>query len=226
VTLARSEDTGPDNAHFFVGPEQRLLNARRCHDPYRMSLVVTLTEFGDVAVLLPLAAVMLAWLVFMRLPRGAAVWWVIAVAVCAGVTAILKIFFYGCPPAAELHSPSGHTSLSTLVYGAITLVSATEGAGPRRMMTIGVGAGLILAIAISRLLLNDHTGPEVGVGLIVGSGSLALFSQKYYRGRAARVWLQPLLVASGIVALVMHGQELHLERLLQAISGSLSIHCS
>jgi membrane-associated phospholipid phosphatase len=190
-----------------------------------MSSLITLTEFGDVAVLLPLAAVMLSWLVCMRLRHGAAAWWVVAVALCAGVTAILKIFFYGCPPASDLHSPSGHTSLSTLVYGAITWVSASEGAGLRRMMILAAGAGLILAIAISRLLLHAHSAPEVGVGLTIGGGSLALFGQRYSRCRAAGVWLLPLLVASGAVALVTHGQQLRLEGFLHMITGSLAIRC-
>ena len=80
--------------------------------------LIALTGFGDTAVLTPLAAVMLLWLLFMRSPRGAA-WWAIT-----GMTALLKVSFYGCPPTPDLHSPSGHTSLSTLVYGAMTLVTA------------------------------------------------------------------------------------------------------
>jgi len=78
--------------------------------------LVALTGFGDTAVLMPLAAVMLLWLLVMRSPRGA-VWWAITVAFCVGMTALLKVSFYGCPPTPDLHSPSGHTSLSTLVLG-------------------------------------------------------------------------------------------------------------
>lgn len=187
-----------------------------------MVWLIALTQFGDLAVLLPLAAVVLLWLRFMRFPREAA-WWAIAVVLCAGQTAVLKAFFYECPPAPELHSPSGHTGFSTLVYGAIALVSATETVGLPRIMTIGRGAGIILAIAASRLLLSVHSAAEVGVGLLIGSTALAVFGQSYMRRRAARVWLSPLLLASTAVVLVLHGRELHAEGFLHRISGSLAI---
>jgi xanthine/uracil/vitamin C permease (AzgA family) len=58
--------------------------------------LVALTGFGDTAVLMPLAAVMLLWLLVMRSPRGV-VWWAITVAFCVGMTALLKVSFYGCP---------------------------------------------------------------------------------------------------------------------------------
>ncbi len=66
---------------------------------------------------------MLLWLLVMRSPRGA-IWWAVAVTLCVGLTAFLKIAFYGCPPVPDLHNPSGHTSLSTLFYGAMSLVAA------------------------------------------------------------------------------------------------------
>jgi len=128
--------------------------------------LVALTGFGDTAVLMPLAAVMLLWLLVMRSPRGA-VWWAITVAFCVGMTALLKVSFYGCPPTPDLHSPSGHTSLSTLVYGAMTLVTANETGGVRRIMAVSGGTGFILAIAASRLLLHAHSAAEVSVGLVM-----------------------------------------------------------
>jgi membrane-associated phospholipid phosphatase len=188
-----------------------------------MSWLKALTELGDTAVLAPLAAVMLLWLLLMRSPGGA-VWWAIAVVSCAGLTAILKISFFGCPPTAHLHSPSGHTSFSTLVYGAMALVPATESAGFRRILTISGSAGFILAIAASRLLLA-HSAPEVLLGLMIGIASLTIFGQGYLRCRAARVWLSPLLVAGGAVVLAVHGRELDAERLFQAIARYLRIHC-
>jgi membrane-associated phospholipid phosphatase len=190
-----------------------------------VALLIALTQFGDPAVLLPLIAVMLSWLLFIRCPLGVA-WWAVAVMLCAGSTAALKIFFFGCPPAPELHTPSGHTSLSTLVYGAITLASATETVRLRRLMIISAGAGFILAIAASRLLLSIHTALEIGVGLLIGSAALALFGQGYLRLRATQVPLLPLLMASTAIVLVTHGRELHAEELLHGISRYLQIRCS
>lgn len=41
------------------------------------------------------------------------------------------------------YSPSGHTSLSTLVYGGITLVTAGDTVGVRRIIAIRAGTGFI-----------------------------------------------------------------------------------
>jgi membrane-associated phospholipid phosphatase len=103
----------------------------------------------------------------MRSPQGA-VWWTVTVAICVSMTALLKVSFYGCPPTPDLHSPSGHTSLSTLVYGAMTLVTASQTGGLRRVVAISGGIGFILVIAASRLLLHTHSVAEVGVGLVIG----------------------------------------------------------
>jgi hypothetical protein len=48
---------------------------------------------------------------------------------------------------------------------------------------IGVGAGLILAIAVSRLLLDAHSLAEVGLGLMIGIVSLALAGQNTCKPR-------------------------------------------
>jgi hypothetical protein len=183
-----------------------------------------LTEFGDTAVLAPLSAIMLLWLLLMNSPRAAG-WWAVAVACCAGLTAVLKISFYGCPPTPDLRSPSGHTSFSALVYGAMALVTVSESAGSRRIMAISGGAGLILAIAVSRLLLA-HDAAEVGLGLAIGISALAVFGQGYLRHRAARVWLLPLFVAGGAVLLVLYGQEVDTEQFLRAIAELLKIRCA
>jgi membrane-associated phospholipid phosphatase len=158
--------------------------------------LVALTEFGDIAVLMPLAAVMLLWLLLMRSPRAAA-WWAIAVAVCASLTAMLKVSFYGCPPIPDLRSPSGHTSFSTLVYGAMALVTATERIGSRRIIAISGGVSFIVAIAVSHLLVYAHSALAVGLGLVIGISSVSVFGQGYLRDRPARVWLSPVFVAGG-----------------------------
>lgn len=56
------------------------------------------------------------------------------------------------------------------------------------MLVIAGGGGLILAIGVSRLLLEAHSIGEVGLGLVIGAVSLALFSHKYLRGQNEKVW--------------------------------------
>ena len=185
--------------------------------------LIALTDFGDLAVLIPVSAVILIWLV--RNSSRAAPRWIFALSLCIGLTALLKIAFHACPPADNLHSPSGHTSLSTLVYGALTLVSATAWPGLHRVLVIAGGAGLILAIGVSRLLLDAHSVAEVGLGLVIGAVSLAMFSRQYLQAPTTKMW--PLLVVAGVLALVLHGRELHAEQFLHRITGYLpvQVHC-
>jgi hypothetical protein len=192
-----------------------------------------LTKFGDLTLLAPLATVMLLWLLLARSPRCAA-WWAIAVVFCTGLTAVLKVSFYGCPPTSHLHSPSGHTSFSTLIYGAMTLATATQSRGLPRMIAIGVGTSFILAIAASRLLLA-HSTAEVGLGLAIGIAALILFGHSYWRCCNAQIGLSSffraggslllVFVAEGALLLVLHGRELDAELLFHEIAGYFGINC-
>jgi membrane-associated phospholipid phosphatase len=184
--------------------------------------LLAFTDFGDAAVLIPLTGAILLWLLFYN-SRATALW-VAAVGFCVGTTAILKIFFYGCPPASDMRSPSGHTAFSFLVYGAIAFVAAAPGGSVRRLLAIGVGAGLIVTIAASRLLLDVHTLPEVGVGLVIGSVSLVVFARNYRWSADAKIW--PLLLSAGVLMTVLHGQELHAEEFLHHMTRYFRIHCS
>jgi hypothetical protein len=170
-------------------------------------LLVALTGFGDAALLLPLTATIFLWLLLSGAIHAAA-WWTFSVVVCIGVTAVSKIFFWGCPPISDLHSPSGHMSLSTLVYGATALITAVEGGGWRPRIAIAGSIALILAIGVSRLLLDGHTVPEIGLGCIIGSASIALFGTRYWWLRPKNARLAPLLVGVAVLTLALHGTEL------------------
>jgi PAP2 superfamily len=187
-----------------------------------------LTDLGDAAVLLPLSIVILLWMLIHHGRRISASW-VIAVSLCVGATALLKIYLYACPPQPNLVSPSGHTSLSVLIYGAIALVIAAEQRGWSRAAIYFCGTGLIVAIAGSRLWLNAHTAPEVAIGIIIGIATLTLFADRYGRSRTEGVSLSPFILSVVMVTAVLHGQELRAEAFLHAISNHLhlkSIACT
>lgn len=183
--------------------------------------LLAVTDFGDAAVLIPLAAAVLSWLLLVK--SCSAKWWILAVVLCVGSTALCKIFFYGCAPLTDMRSPSGHTGFSVLSYGAIALVTAAPARGLRRALTAGIAAGLILTIAASRLLLETHSVPEVGLGLAIGSASLALFGYIYLKSPHPNAW--PLLIAAGLLLAALHGHELHAEEFLHRITGYLKVHC-
>jgi len=185
-------------------------------------MLTSLTNLADPAVLLPLAIAILIWLLAMR-SAVAAAWWLIAVAICIGGTALLKIYFFACPPMTDLHSPSGHTSLGTLVYGTLFMFVAAETRRWKRWVMTAVGALFILSIAASRQLLHAHTALEVWLGLLIGSVALATFTKSYLSHHPMRVWLQPLVLAVVILMVIFHGHELRAEEVLDKISAYLEI---
>jgi membrane-associated phospholipid phosphatase len=183
--------------------------------------LTAVTGFGDAAVLMPLSAVLFFWLFFSGYRY--ALWWASSVGLCVSLTALLKIYFYSCPAVSEIHSPSGHTGFSVLVYGAMTWVTVTHAKGSRRTIGIAVGAGLILAIAASRILLGAHNLYEVGVGMMIGIVALVVFGGNYSQPPPAQVW--PLLIAAVVLMVILHGQELHAEEFLHRITGYVHVRC-
>jgi membrane-associated phospholipid phosphatase len=143
-----------------------------------------------------------------------------AVGLCIAATALLKIYLYACPPRPDLVSPSGHTSLSVLIYATIALIIAAEQRGwLRAAIPVGCG-GLILAIAGSRLWLNAHSALEVGVGIIIGLITLAFFAGIYRRSLPTGISLRAFILSVIVVIAILHGQELRAEAFLHAISRS------
>ena len=178
------------------------------------SALMAMTNFGDLAVLLPIAAVIFIWLYYLPARREAA-WWALAAALCMGGTALLKVFFFICPPVAELHSPSGHTSLSTLVYGGLVMLVAAA-IGPWRYGVIGAGSIFVLMIATSRVALHDHSALETGTGLVIGVVALAVFARSYLASEQAQASLRPLLLSVALLLVFLHGRQLHAEGMLRA----------
>ena len=191
---------------------------RRAKIAMSANALLALTNFGDLAVLLPITIVVFVWLYYLPAGRDAA-WWAMAAALCMGGTALLKILFVMCPPASELQSPSGHTSLSTLVYGALFMLIAMTVEGWLRYAAIGVGAALVLVIALSRIALHTHTMLETGLGLAIGIGALALFASVFHASPQTRTRLRPLLLSVAVLLVLLHGHQLHAEDLLRAIGG-------
>jgi membrane-associated phospholipid phosphatase len=187
-----------------------------------LNMLTSLTNLADLAVVLPLAIAILLWLLVMRSTMAAA-WWLIAVAICIGGTALLKIYFFACPPMTDLQSPSGHSSLGTLVYGTLFMFIAVETRRWQRWVVTSIGALFILSIAVSRQLLHTHSALEVWLGLLVGSVTLAIFTKSYLSHHPMRVWLQPLVVAVVILLIIFHGHELRAEEVLDKISAYLDI---
>jgi len=178
--------------------------------------LIALTNFGDLAVLLPVMLVVLLWLIRARRKRDA-LRWVVAVGICMSGTALLKVAFFVCPPIDTLRSPSGHTASSALVYGGLALFVAEKAKGWRRTATILAAVALVGAIAVSRILLNSHTEIETVLGLSIGLTALAVLAVRYLPNRGADLQLRTLMLAAALTVALFHGRQLRAEGLFQAM---------
>ncbi|HXO02670.1 MAG TPA: hypothetical protein VN900_11475, partial [Stellaceae bacterium] len=86
------------------------------------------TDFGDSAVTVPLALLTLIFMISAG-QRRLAFGWVLAIGGCAIAIGALKLVFGACGPwltTAAIVSPSGHTAMSTAVYGSLALLVAAR----------------------------------------------------------------------------------------------------
>jgi membrane-associated phospholipid phosphatase len=179
-----------------------------------------ITYLGDPALLAPASAVLLAYLVYLRSTRVAA-FWASTLALCAAITLLLKLCFYGCGaglPAIGILSPSGHTSIGTTFYGCCALMLSAEKARWERLVLLLGSVALVIAIAMSRVILQAHTLNEVILGLSVGALCVAWFGRRYFALARPPVPWQPILVTLFVVALVTHGQHWDVEGIIGHIA--------
>jgi membrane-associated phospholipid phosphatase len=165
------------------------------------------TDCGDSAVTVPLALLTLVFLIgagARRIARG----WVLAIGGCAVAIALLKLVFGACGqriPLGHIVSPSGHTAMSTAIYGSLSLLVAA-GLAPRRRIAVYAAASVaIIGIALSRVVLHEHNLPEVATGWVVGAGAIAFFRSSLRPENIPAVPLGWLLLCGVLLIAVMHG---------------------
>jgi membrane-associated phospholipid phosphatase len=177
------------------------------------------TDLGDSAVTLPLAALMLLFLLLSHWRRAAAA---LAVSLVAGgfAIALLKLALQSCGYHllhTTLINPSGHVAMSTMVYGALAILLGGALSGWRRATVHGVFTLLIGGIALSRLTLHVHNPGEVLAGLSVGVGALVLYRQ--LRGATPSVSLKAgrLALSALLLMALMHGARWPIEDEIRSI---------
>jgi len=172
-----------------------------------MSIWDFVTDFGDSAVTLPLSLLVLVFLLAAK-QRRVALAWVVAIGAAAVVIGVLKLVFGACGSvitSAHIVSPSGHTAMSTVVYGALVLLIGARFA-PRYRRALALAAAIVIVgIGWSRVVLHDHSRAEILVGFLVGAGALALFRAMLGRDAAPPLPLKWLLLCGVALIAVMHG---------------------
>jgi membrane-associated phospholipid phosphatase len=136
-----------------------------------------LSKFGDIAVLLPASLGLIAFLAWSGSRRDAAAY-AAAMAACLTAALFAKLVLAACGGKYSLYgveSPSGHAAFAATFYGCL---AALFGAGRTiawRLALYGGATALVLLVGASRVALEAHNAREVGVGVLIGAMSVALF---------------------------------------------------
>jgi membrane-associated phospholipid phosphatase len=159
-----------------------------------------LTDFADLAVILPLVSAVAIALAMQGWRRGAAIW-LIVVAGTFGTMLALKLIFLSCSPVfdpLDVHSPSGHVAAATVVTGGLAAMLTR-----RRGSILPAAVLAALVIGVSRLVLGVHTLPEVIVGALIGLVGAAVLLR--FTGPPPRLRIAPLIAVIVVVAVLFHG---------------------
>jgi membrane-associated phospholipid phosphatase len=173
-----------------------------------------LTDFADLAVVLPLALAVAVALLLAGWPRGAAMWALVVPATLLSVL-LAKLLVAACAgwlPLHGLRSPSGHTASAAIVYGgllALLLPEPSRGAG-RPFAALVLAAVFAILFGGTRVALHVHSRSDVLAGAAIGiAGALALARLAGPRPPGLRVAI-PLAAALAVVVL-FHGRHLRAE---------------
>jgi membrane-associated phospholipid phosphatase len=176
-----------------------------------------LTDFADQAVMLPVVFAVGVTLWWQGWRRGALLWLGVVGATFAAVLCS-KLVFLGCSPVfspLDLYTPSGHVAAATVVGGglAVLLTGRLRSAMPAALLAA-------IVIGISRLVLRDHTVPEVLVGGLIGmTGAAALM---HFTGPPPRLRVKPLIAVIFVTAVIFHGLRLPAEAAIRHTAFSIA----
>ncbi len=179
-----------------------------------------LTDFGDQAVVLPVAATVAAALMLLGWRRGALAW-LTGVLGTLAVVLVLKLLFGACGgliPGADIQSPSGHTAAAAVTYGGIVALL-----GASADMTLAFSAVAAVAFGVSRVVLGLHTPPEVLMGGGVGLAGAALMLRLAGRPPPVKRRNTGLLAALLVALVLFHGAHVHAETSISRFARLLEI---
>lgn len=186
---------------------------------------VGVTDFGDQAVVVPLA-VGIALLFALSGWRRGALAWTAAIGSTLSLILFLKLRFFACdhllteaPPG----NPSGHTAAAAAVYGGLLAIAMRSIWNVKRWAlpcTVAIAGFLAVVIGASRLILDLHSMEEVVVGGtigVVGALSFVMLAGPPLRGvRMLRV------VAIGLlIVFVLYGFRITAEAALKSAATNL-----
>jgi membrane-associated phospholipid phosphatase len=178
-----------------------------------------LTDFADLAVVLPLALMVGLAFAAAGWRRGAIAWAVaLAVTLAAILAAKLAVDAWGdiLPPGTGLRSPSGHTAAAAVAYGGLLALLAPGHWRP--WLSALVAAALVATvIGATRLATHVHTRADVLTGAIIGIAGAMLLVLLAGKRPAGMHRTLPVAAAVGVVILC-YGEHLSAEHGIRCFS--------
>ncbi|HEY3597830.1 MAG TPA: phosphatase PAP2 family protein [Paraburkholderia sp.] len=178
----------------------------------------SLSNVGDAALTLPIAAACAIWLWFSA--RHMAARWVLLLAAGMALVGATKILYAGC--GIEISSIgfrmiSGHTTLSTAVWTVvIALVCRCAGRSARTGVIVGLLIGAVTAVA--RVFDDAHTIAEVIAGWLLGATVAVIFVRAFVRSEVRL--FRPRIAAFGLllIATFAYGHHAPIQGMIDAYS--------
>src|SRR5258708_24529776 len=118
-----------------------------------------ITDFGDVAFLACIAAVLLTRLLWLR-QTPVAVAFALAIVLCSGITVLGKIAFHFSDayfPFLGVRSPRGHVCLSTTVYGCCAILLGNDKDRWVPLVVLAASTAFIAPVAPLRVFVPART---------------------------------------------------------------------
>jgi len=185
---------------------------------------VSITDFGDTAVMIPVALALAAWMFASRDPRSALAW--LSLFGAGGLLVLSsQIAYAGWGIGVrqfDFTGVSGHSMAATSVFTVVGYFIGSRFSAMAAFLggVLGYCAGIL--VGISRVLLGDHSPSEVVVGCMLG-GAIALATIAILRTRP-RIASAAAFFAFTFFALVfgLHGHRAPSHRLAVDVALYLS----
>ncbi|MGB9376131.1 MAG: phosphatase PAP2 family protein [Mycobacteriales bacterium] len=161
--------------------------------PLFVRLMEGFTFLGNSATWFAIFAVVVAWLLWRRLPR-LAIFVAVTPALSSLLNSVVKRLVDRTRPvlpdpvshAAGLSFPSGHAQAAMVGYGVLVLVFLPALHGWWRRVAVALAVALVLAIGFSRVALGVHYVSDVLAGYILGAAWLAVMTAAFSAWRRER----------------------------------------
>jgi membrane-associated phospholipid phosphatase len=184
-----------------------------------MSYSRFITDFGDQAVVFPMAVGIALVFALSRWRRGA-LGWTVAIGATLGLVLLLKIVCLACGhlvPEARLNSPSGHTAAAAAVYGGLAGIVMRSLWNDKYWLAGTFTVALLCAVVFgaTRLMLGAHSIPEVIVGGTIGVGG-AIASTALAGVPSPAVRMSRVAVMGLTILFLLHGFHLPAEAAIRS----------